>query len=420
MTTDRGAGPRPRSIAAAASATDRDTRPPRPPPAATSPTSAGRAVDRPPPVAPARPARRGVAGAGAGGDEVEQLDLGVGHEQHRRGPLHRALLDEDRLAGLRHRGVDRGATADQVGVQLLGEQDRRRVADRELHGDHGRHAELDQRRGDAGERVGEAGAGAVARVEHDEAQRRLVGQQARQLAAVELGVPSPVVVLEVQHPVAARREVAMPDVVQHVVRPVAQHLAQPARGRRASASRRRRRRRDTMPATARSTRSRSPATSSGAVSGGLAMTPRMRTAPSMAGGSGNRPTSRCRTTGVWRWLARNVGGRYSSSHGTLRRAGDAPSDSARRSPRPLRRGGGAGRVVAGARRSPVSRAAESARPSASGSIAGGAAPPTSRPERTGDCAADRDDRLLQRAAGRAAGGTCRAARLPSGARPIAS
>ena len=84
----------------------------------------------------------------------------------------------------------------------------------------------------AGERVGEAGAGAVARVEHDEAQRRLVGQQARQLAAVELGVAGPVVVLEVQHPVAARREVAVPDVVQHVVRPVAQHLAQPPRRRR--------------------------------------------------------------------------------------------------------------------------------------------------------------------------------------------
>ena len=68
--------------------------------------------------------------------------------------------------------------------------------------------------------------------------------------------------------------------------------------------------------------------------------------PSIAGGSGSRATSRCRTTGVWRWLARNVGGRYSSSHGTLSSAGAAPSDSVRRRPRPAIAAAVAGRVVA--------------------------------------------------------------------------
>ena len=105
------------------------------------------------------PAAAGSARGAASTAEAEQLDVGVAHEQHRRRPLDLVDVAVDRLAGLGDRGVDRVPAADQVRVQLLGEHDRGAVADLELHRHDGRHAELDERRGDAGVRDRSASCG---------------------------------------------------------------------------------------------------------------------------------------------------------------------------------------------------------------------------------------------------------------------
>ncbi len=77
---------------------------------------------------------------------------------------------------------------------------------------------------------------------------------------------------------------------------------------------------------------RSPSTSSGARSRGLAMMPRIRTAPSITGGGASVPFSSRRTIGVRRWLARKRGRSYRNSHGTLSSGGAAASDSVMRVP----------------------------------------------------------------------------------------
>ena len=149
--------------------------------------------------------RRGRRQLGLVDLEAEQLDVGVADEQHGRRPLDLVDLAVDRLAGLGDGGVDRVLAADEVGVELLGEQDRRVVADLELHGHDGRHAEVDQRRGHPGERVGERGPGALAGVEDDEPQDVLVGQQVGEQRLVDLDRAGVVAVLEVQRRRCRRR-----------------------------------------------------------------------------------------------------------------------------------------------------------------------------------------------------------------------
>jgi len=119
-------------------------------------------------------------------------------------------------------------TSDEVRVQLLGEEDRNPIADGELHPDHGRDAELDQRRRHPGVGVVEGRSRSLTRVEHHEPQPALVRQQVGERCAVDLGRGA-LCILEIQHAVAGRREVAVPDVMEDVVAVVAQRLAQPAR-----------------------------------------------------------------------------------------------------------------------------------------------------------------------------------------------
>ena len=158
--------------------------------------------------------------------EVEQLDVRVAQEQHRRRPLDRIDLAVHGLAGFGDGGVDRRLAADEVHVQLGAEDDRGGVADLELHGDDGWHAEADERGGDPGVGIADRRAGALARVEDDEPQPVLVRQQVGEQRLVDrLGLA--VVVLEEHDPVAGVGEGAVADEVEDVVAAVAKCLSQP-------------------------------------------------------------------------------------------------------------------------------------------------------------------------------------------------
>ena len=114
---------------------------------------------------------------------------------------------------------------------------------------------------------------------------------ANSVSSTSTGVPV-VGVLEVDDAVAGRREVAVPDVVDDVVVAVAKGQAQAARRGRLEPVELAPARPPTTGASACSMRRRSPSTSSGARSRGLATMPRMRTAPSID--RRRRPASRSR------------------------------------------------------------------------------------------------------------------------------
>ena len=134
------------------------------------------------------------------------------------------------------------------------------------------------------------------------------------------------------------------------------------------------------------------------MSAGLAMTPRMRTVPSIAGGCGRPAYVEVAHERGLALVGEERGGRYSSSHGTLSSAGAPPSDSVRRRPRPSPAAGCAGRVVAGGDVAGEQRRRRARRRAASASIVGGprAADVAGRAAavRAG-CPADAEDRLLE-------------------------
>ena len=205
-------------------------------------------------------------------------------------PIRLVDLGEHRLARLGDGGVDGVLAADQGREQLLGEHDRRPVADRELHRDDSRHAERDRVVA-----MPANGSVSVVRAPSQELSTRAAAMSwspSRFANSVSSTSPAAaVVVLEEEHAVAVVGEVAVADVVEDVVVAVAQRLAQAARGRRIDQSSSTRPR-STTPASACSTRRRSSATSSGGRSCGLATTPRMRTAASITRRGGVRPVSR--------------------------------------------------------------------------------------------------------------------------------
>ena len=175
----------------------------------------------------------GGGGNDAAGDlEPEQLDVRVAHEQHGRRPLDGVDLRVHGLARLGDGGIDRVLAADEVRVELLGEQQGGVVADLELHRDHRRDTELDQRGGDAGVRIGERRARPFARVEHHQTQAVLVREQVREQRRVDADRTAVRLLFQVEHAVTAGGEGAVADVVEHVIVAVAEGVAErPRRGR---------------------------------------------------------------------------------------------------------------------------------------------------------------------------------------------
>ncbi len=104
---------------------------------------------------------------------VEQLRVLAAQVQHGRDPFERSASHaEDADPSAPHGLVD-PATVRERRVEAAGELDGGGVADRELHGGDGPDAAVRERGGRAREEVGRAARTRLARVQHDEARRRL-------------------------------------------------------------------------------------------------------------------------------------------------------------------------------------------------------------------------------------------------------
>ena len=122
---------------------------------------------------PSQPPRRGHRRRGGHRGHVEQLRVLAAQVQHGRDPLERSAAHaEDADPSAPHGFVD-PATVRERGVEAAGELDGGGVADRELHRGDGPDAAVRERGGRAREEVGRAARTRLARVQHDEARRRL-------------------------------------------------------------------------------------------------------------------------------------------------------------------------------------------------------------------------------------------------------